>query len=92
MLFSAKSTDVSISGYDLIVTLRGIMSKAERLYARSPNSKAFLQTLYARQLVFFQQAIESDVNSSLHKRISGMDLALEPESGDVILTLPLSDM
>ena len=90
--FSGKSTDVEISPNHLAVILRGVMSNAERLYAHSQSSRAFLQTLYARQLTFIQQAIKSDINLILNKKISGMNLTLEPESGDVILTLPLSDI
>ena len=92
VLFSEKSTDVKISRNHLTVTLRGIMSKAERLYAGNQSGKAFLQTIYARQLIFLQQAIERDINVILNKKIIGMNLTLEPEPGDVILTLPLSDI
>ena len=91
MLFSAKAVDVKIIHDNLTVTLRGIMSKAEQHFANNQQGKTFLQTLYARQLVFLQQGIEGEINHLLNKKCIGAELVIEPEPGDVILTLLLSD-
>jgi uncharacterized protein YbcI len=91
VLVNEKSIDVEIFHDHLAITLRGIMSSAERLYARNQKNKAFLLLLYTRQFVGLPQAVADDVYRTLNKICRGIELAIEPGLGDVILTLTLSD-
>ena len=68
------------------------MSKAKRLYTHNQSGEAFLQTLYARQLIFLRQAIKRDINLILNKKIGGTELMIESKSEDAILALPLGIM
>ena len=81
------SINVSMQSDAVVITLRGVMSPAEKNYAKDRKARRLLERFYEELFDTTRPMLETSVQEILGQRVKRSRFAVDPESGDGVIVV-----